>query len=60
MTALIQIFGSNFPTSDGTCIRDYIHVVDLVDAFLAALKHLSPGFIQIFNSSTGTGSTASS
>ncbi|CAK9869868.1 unnamed protein product [Sphagnum jensenii] len=48
-----QIFGSNFPTRDGTCIRDYIHVVDLVDAFLAALKHLSSGFIQIFNSSTG-------
>jgi UDP-glucose 4-epimerase len=44
----------------GHVLRDYIHVVDLVDAHLAALKHLSHGFIQIFNSGIGTGSTASS
>src|SRR5699024_6132304 len=33
----VQIFGSDWPTTDGTCVRDYIHVVDLADAHLLAL-----------------------
>ena len=37
----ITIFGNDYPTKDGTCIRDYIHVVDLADAHVAALKQLN-------------------
>jgi UDP-glucose 4-epimerase len=59
VTALMQIFGTNFPTHDGTCVRDYVHVSDLVDAHLAALKQLRPGAVQIFNVGTGKGFTMS-
>ncbi len=38
-----QIFGEDYPTRDGTCIRDYIHVIDLCDAHLCALKALQRG-----------------
>lgn len=37
----IQVFGDDFPTPDGTCIRDYVHVCDLADAHVLALRHLS-------------------
>lgn len=36
----LKIFGSDYPTSDGTCIRDYIHVVDLIDAHIKALEYM--------------------
>jgi UDP-glucose 4-epimerase len=39
----LGIFGEDYPTPDGTCIRDYIHVTDLVDAHLLALTHLEGG-----------------
>jgi UDP-glucose 4-epimerase len=39
----VQIFGSDYDTPDGTCIRDYIHVTDLADAHLRALDHLAAG-----------------
>jgi len=39
----IQVFGTDYPTHDGTCIRDYIHVTDLTRAHLAALRHLQAG-----------------
>ncbi|HQN40824.1 MAG TPA: UDP-glucose 4-epimerase GalE, partial [Pseudomonadales bacterium] len=39
----LQIFGTDYPTPDGTCIRDYIHVEDLASAHLAALNHLAVG-----------------
>jgi len=39
----IEIYGNDYPTSDGTCVRDYIHVTDLIDAHLAALQHLRAG-----------------
>ena len=39
----IQVFGTDYPTRDGTCIRDYIHVTDLTRAHLAALRHLRAG-----------------
>jgi UDP-glucose 4-epimerase len=39
----IEIYGDDYPTVDGTCVRDYIHVSDLVDAHLAALRHLRAG-----------------
>src|SRR5262249_44101650 len=39
----IEIYGDDYPTRDGTCIRDYIHVADLVEAHIAALRHLRNG-----------------
>jgi UDP-glucose 4-epimerase len=39
----IEVYGDDYPTPDGTCIRDYIHVTDLVDAHLSALRHLRNG-----------------
>lgn len=38
-----QIFGADYPTPDGTCIRDYVHVGDIADAHVAALRHLVAG-----------------
>ena len=52
----ITIFGDDYPTPDGTCIRDYIHVVDLADAHVCALNYLrSGGESNIFNLGTGHG-----
>jgi UDP-arabinose 4-epimerase len=39
----LQVFGSDYPTPDGTCIRDYVHVNDLADAHVKALQHLEKG-----------------
>src|SRR5262249_58854575 len=39
----IEVFGTDYPTPDGTCIRDYIHVDDLAEAHLLALERLQPG-----------------
>lgn len=39
----LQIFGTDYPTPDGTCIRDYVHVNDLADAHVKALQHLASG-----------------
>jgi UDP-glucose 4-epimerase len=39
----LSIFGDDYPTPDGTCLRDYVHVVDLADAHLLALGHLQAG-----------------
>jgi len=39
----LQIFGSDYPTPDGTCVRDYIHVNDLADVHVKALEHLAAG-----------------
>jgi len=41
--AQLEVFGTDYPTSDGSCVRDYIHVTDLVGAHLAALTHLRGG-----------------
>lgn len=52
----ISIYGDDYPTEDGTCIRDYIHVMDLADAHLLALKRLlNGGDNQIFNLGNGEG-----
>ena len=52
----IGIFGDDYPTPDGTCIRDYIHVRDLVEAHLLALEHLEKtGQSGIFNLGSGDG-----
>ena len=44
---MVQIFGTDYPTTDGTCIRDYIHVSDLVDAHKRALHYLRSGGIPL-------------
>ena len=51
----IQITGTDYPTPDGTCIRDYIHVEDLADAHWKALQRIVPGQGKIYNLGTGTG-----
>lgn len=51
----ILVFGSDWPTPDGTCIRDYIHIRDLADAHLLALQHCRPGEHRIYNLGNGTG-----
>jgi UDP-glucose 4-epimerase len=57
----LSVFGSDYPTPDGTAIRDYIHVVDLAKAHLAALErlleHKNEANFELFNLGTGTGSS---
>jgi len=49
------IFGTDYPTPDGTCIRDYIHIVDLAEAHLLALEALDAKPVQIYNLGNGQG-----
>jgi UDP-glucose 4-epimerase len=51
----VQVFGDDWPTPDGTCVRDYIHVDDLADAHLLALQHALPSRHAIYNLGVGTG-----
>ena len=51
----MSIFGDDYDTQDGTCIRDYIHVCDLADAHLKALKYLDTNTSDIFNCGYGYG-----
>jgi UDP-glucose-4-epimerase GalE len=51
----VTVFGTDYPTPDGTCIRDYIHVDDLAEAHLLALEALAPGKQLRFNLGTGRG-----
>jgi len=57
----LSVFGDDYPTADGTCIRDYIHVVDLAKAHVVALQRLierkNASNYETFNVGTGTGST---
>jgi UDP-glucose 4-epimerase len=57
----LSVFGNDYPTPDGTCIRDYIHVVDLAKAHVIALQRLlakqNLEKVEIFNLGTGTGSS---
>jgi len=57
----LSVYGDDYPTSDGTCIRDYIHVVDLAKAHVIALKRLldkkNLAKVESFNLGTGTGSS---
>ena len=54
-----QIFGDDYPTPDGTCVRDYVHVLDLADSHLAALDYLDRAdrLYDVFNVGTGTGAS---
>ncbi|GAA4385736.1 UDP-glucose 4-epimerase GalE [Tsukamurella soli] len=51
----ISVFGTDYPTPDGTAVRDYVHVKDLADAHLLALDHAAPGRHDIFNLGSGEG-----
>ncbi len=57
----LRIFGNDYPTPDGTAIRDYIHVMDLADAHVKALEFVErneiPGHVEIFNVGTGKGNS---
>jgi len=50
----ITVFGDDYPTPDGTCIRDYVHVEDVADAHVVALEKLRPGFVA-YNLGIGRG-----
>lgn len=52
---ILSIFGNNWPTKDGTCIRDYIHVIDLAEAHMLALNYLTLNKPQNINLNIGTG-----
>ena len=58
---MLSVFGNDYPTSDGTCIRDYIHVMDLAKAHVIALKSLLEDALEknydVFNLGTGKGNT---
>jgi UDP-glucose 4-epimerase len=51
----VKVFGDDYPTPDGTCIRDYIHVTDLGDAHLRALAAARAGEHRVYNLGDGTG-----
>jgi UDP-glucose 4-epimerase len=57
----LSVYGDDYPTPDGTCVRDYIHVVDLAKAHVIAMKRLldkkNLDKVEIFNLGTGTGSS---
>lgn len=48
----LTVYGDDYPTHDGTCVRDYIHVVDLARGHLKALDHMTPG-VRIYNLGSG-------
>lgn len=52
----LSIYGNDYDTPDGTCVRDYIHVVDLARGHLAALDHLGVG-VKIYNLGSGKGTS---
>jgi UDP-glucose 4-epimerase len=53
--ASVEVYGEDWPTADGTCIRDYIHVDDLAAAHLLAVANAEPGTHAVYNLGSGTG-----
>jgi len=53
----LTLFGDDYPTRDGTCVRDYIHVTDLADAHVRALSRITPGRHDVCNLGSGEGFT---
>jgi UDP-glucose 4-epimerase len=51
----VRLFGTDYPTEDGTAVRDYIHIEDLGDAHMRALDRLSPGRHEVYNLGSGSG-----
>ncbi|HKQ47986.1 MAG TPA: UDP-glucose 4-epimerase GalE [Phycisphaerae bacterium] len=53
----VKIFGTDYPTPDGTCVRDYVHVEDLAAAHLKAIEVVQTGEARAYNAGTGQGAT---
>jgi UDP-glucose 4-epimerase len=51
----LRIFGRDWKTKDGTCVRDYVHIIDLIDAHMRALAYLTPSEHHVFNVGSGSG-----
>jgi UDP-glucose 4-epimerase len=51
----VEVFGTDYPTPDGTCVRDYIHVDDLAEAHILALDKVGPGAKLAYNVGVGRG-----
>jgi len=51
----VKVFGTDYPTPDGTCVRDYVHVDDLAEAHVLALSHARPGEARFYNLGIGRG-----
>jgi UDP-glucose 4-epimerase len=51
----LSVYGTDYPTPDGTCVRDYVHVLDLADAHIRALDACRPGHHEIINLGSGRG-----
>jgi len=52
---VVSIFGTDYPTPDGTCVRDYVHVEDLIDAHVQVMRALRPGDVRTYNVGIGKG-----
>jgi UDP-glucose 4-epimerase len=53
----VLIYGDDFPTRDGSCVRDYVHTADLAQAHQIAVETLEPGMGRVYNLGSGTGAT---
>jgi UDP-glucose 4-epimerase len=53
----LEIYGDDYPTPDGTCVRDFVHVLDIADAHVRVLDRLQDGVATAYNIGTGTGYT---
>jgi UDP-glucose 4-epimerase len=51
----IKLFGDDYPTADGSCVRDYVHIDDLASAHLKAIMATTPDTAEVFNIGTGNG-----
>jgi len=51
----LKVFGDDYPTKDGTCIRDYVHIEDLASAHLLAMEAIEPDTQEVYNIGTGNG-----
>jgi UDP-glucose 4-epimerase len=50
----LEIYGTDYPTPDGTCLRDYVHVIDIAEAHILAMKKMESAGFHVYNIGTGT------